>query len=139
MLQFRHFVEQMSGELSAKDGILVGHKRLGAALHQGADHTRAQIGNLLVGVGDHAHNLLAARPSLRFEEGQEELLHFRCGEDFQFMCILDVHHFVADIVGRLHKVDQRVACIAEPVGTVVLKAYHAQLRGDAPETVAFGG
>ena len=65
---------------------------------------------------------------LAFEEVQEQVDGlFRC-QDMQFAGILDVHDLIADIVGRFHQVDKRVA--DEFVGVFRVPA-NAQLGGDA--------
>ena len=45
------------------------------------------------------------------------------------MCILNVHYFIADIVGRLHKIDQRIARIGKFIG-VSGRARYAQFVGN---------
>ena len=68
------------------------------------------------------------------EEAEQKSLGLVVREQFELVGILDVHYLVADVVGSLHQVDQRMACVFRRFALGRL-AYYAQFIGDFPESV----
>lgn len=69
------------------------------------------------------------------EEAEEGVDYLGCREDFEFVGILDIHHFVAYIVGGLDYIYQGVAGKAQGLA-LGGEAEYAQLVGDAGIVVA---
>ena len=107
-----HVLEQLPLEASAKNLLFMLHEGIRAALHEQPDYARTEIAYLFVGVGNHRHHLQAAALTLLVEEIEQQLLHLGSGKNLELVGVLDVHYLVADVVGGLDNVDQRMAGVA---------------------------
>ena len=87
-------------------------KEVGAFVDEGSDDTRAQIDNLLVEIGDDFQHVVDVFLAFLVEEIEKEFFDGFGSEYFQFMGIFDVHDLVADVVGRLDQIDQRMPVVA---------------------------
>ena len=112
----------------------MGGKGGSALLHQQAHDAGAQVGNLLVGVGDARHVFTQVGLAFLGEEAQQQVDGLVGADDFEFVAILDVHDLVADVVGSLDDIDEGMAAVA-----VLLKPDEAQFVGNAFEDVLLGG
>ena len=108
-------VNESALELPGKYFFFMGYKSIDALVFQLTNHTGAQVNYLLVFIGellvlDTLQNVL-----LRglIEEVEEQPRHGLKCQDFQLMGIFQVHDLIANIVSSLHKIDQRMAGIAE--------------------------
>ena len=129
-------LDERAGERARQDFLFVLHEHAGAFVHQLPHHGRAQVGNLLVHVGHHAHGVEPPGAALLVEEGEQQGLGLVAREDAQLVRVLDVHQLVADVVGGLDQIDERVAGIPLRVAGL---ADDAQLGGDARVGLALGG
>ena len=114
--------------------MLVVDKRLSTFAHQRAHDARAQIGNFFVRVVDRRHYLLQVASAFVAEEVQKQLNHLIRAHNFQFVGIFDVHHLIADVVGSLHHIHQRMAGIS-----LVANLQYLQFAGNLAKDVFFGG
>ena len=94
------------------------HMTFHTGVLQQSDDRRAHIDHFLVGVGDlFFHDApLHALLCRCIEEAQQQVGRFVIGEDFQFVGILDVHDFIADVVGCFHQIDQWMTGVAASLG-----------------------
>ena len=67
---------------------------------------------------------------LRLEEVEKQLYHRRCGENLEFVGILDVHHLIAYVIGRLYDVDKRMTGVAQRL-VVVRETLYTKFFGDS--------
>ena len=74
-------------------------------------------------MGHHIEHVTAA---LVVKEGQQQLDGLVGADDLQLVTVLDVHHLIADVVGSLDQIDQRVARIA-----LRSQSHQTQFGGDA--------
>ena len=123
-------------EVAGQDSLLVVGERARAGCYQSAYDARPQIAYLLVGVIHPLHIRYNALATLRLEECQQKLDHFTCGKQPELMGILDVHYLIADIVGRLHEIYQRMAGVAERAVIAVARK-HPELVGNPAEILLF--
>ena len=95
--------------------LLMVHKGLDALILQLTNDTSTQIDHHLVLIGQLlVHNtLLDTFLRLFIKEIKEQPRHRFIRQDLQFMGILQVHNLIADIIGSLHQVHQRMTHITE--------------------------
>ena len=135
----RDMLDERSLEASLEDFLFCGDESSYAFAFEGVDDAGAEIDDLLVDVIDVQTREVAMDfvASLRREIGHEELACVGGGEDLEFVGILDVHNFVADVVGCLNEVGERKAYVAKRSGRR-RQAKNAQFIGDAQVILAFG-
>ena len=127
----RHMVDERALQLAFKYLLFVLHERLRTLALEQSDGTGTHIHNLLVVVGDalliDAVEDMAAR--VVAEEAQQQTACLVVGEDAQLVSVLDVHYLVADVIGSLNKIHQRMACIAQRFA-LSREAQHTEVVGD---------
>ena len=74
------------------------------------------------------------RPALCIEKSKEQVDYLLRCHYLELVGIFDVHNLIADIVGCLHQIDQRMAAIP-----IVLNANHTQLVGYAGKHIFLAG
>ena len=102
-------VHEAACEGTVENLLFMFDKSVHALAFQCADDRRAQVNDLLVDVGYLLENLVGTGLTLLRDEREKQLLCLLGREQTQFVSILDVHDFVADIVGRLDQIHQRMA------------------------------
>ena len=127
---------QAAAERALQYGLLIINKNLYTFRLQNIYRTGSHIDNLLVLVAD----ALMLNPGCDFilgpfiEEAEEQVACLCKRQDFQFVCILHVHNLVADVVGSLHEVHQRMSCVcSRSVGS--RESPQAKLVGNLQEGV----
>lgn len=124
-------VDERTAEAPFEDFFFVVEEGLHASTLQGVDHAGAQIGNavaLVCGIGIGAEEIF---PFSDFKEGQEELARLFGREKAELVGVFDVHHLIADVVGRLNEIHQRMA--HRTVAGCRFLHWHAEFAGDAGE------
>lgn len=109
-----HVADEAALELAVEYLLLVLHKGVHAFVLQQSHHAGAHIHDLLVAVC----HILVFQPlqdvvaPVLVKESEQEVRGFRKGQNLQFVRVLNVHDLIADVVGRLHQVDEWVAAVA---------------------------
>ena len=99
-------------ECSVQDGLLILYEDADTLLLQIVDDTRTEIDNLFVDIIDELHHALLYVLLLLWREiSKEELLGLFCRQNLEFVCILDIHNLVTDIIGCLNEIDKGIAGI----------------------------
>ena len=97
-------------ECAVEDGLFVLDEGADAFAFEFADGAGTEIDDALVGIIDAVENAEDVLSSCWVAELQEDVCGFFCAENLEFVGILDVHDFIADVVGCFHKIDQWIAC-----------------------------
>ena len=105
----RQMVDERALEAPGQDVVLGVAEHSHAGAFQRVDNARAQVAYLVVHVGLVVVGAVEALLLLGREKGQEQVFRVAVGKDAQLVGVLDVHDFVADVVGRLDEIDQRMA------------------------------
>ena len=95
--------------------LLVFHESFHALVLQFAHDAGPHVHHLLVQIG-HAFSVQPLPDSafhVVIKESHEQFLGFLERENLQFVGVFYIHNLVANVVGRLHEVDQWVACTAQ--------------------------
>lgn len=132
-------VDKTAAELAPHNFVLVPHERVNACPFERVDNASPHVYHLLVVVGyflvvNSLHDMILPH---FIEEIQEKPLCLLVRYNLQLVGILNVHNLVADVVGSLYKIHQRMARILGRTAVGRL-AYYAEVVGNAAEYVGFG-
>ena len=110
--------------------MLVPDEDLHALLLEAVDDAGAEIDNLFVDVvHELGHALFDVALLLQREVGKEKLLRLVGRQELQLVRILNVHYLIANVVGSLNEIDERMAGVANgAIGS--RKLQDAQLAGN---------
>lgn len=110
--RFADVVNERAFKAALKYFFLMFEEHFHAFVFQATDDARTEVYNLFVGVVHVQHGFPDVPLPFIVEEAQQQALRFFRIQYFQFVCVLNVHDFVADVVGRLHQVDEGMPRIA---------------------------
>ena len=109
-----HVADQAALELTVEYLLLMFHKGFHAFVLQQSHHTGAHIHDLLVAV----RHIQVFQPlqdmieSVLVKAAEQQVRGLCKGQNLQLVRVLNVHDLIADVVGRLHQVNQWVAAVA---------------------------
>ena len=111
---------------------------------------RTYVFKLSYGTGTHIHHLLVLIGQVLvgnalqdvlldalFKESEEQSLGFLEGEDFKLVSVLNVHYLIADIVGCLYEIYERVTGVFQRLA-LVAETLHAQFLCYTSEIASLG-
>ena len=110
---------------------------------------RTYVFKLSYGTGTHIHHLLVLIGQVLvgnalqdvlldalLKESEEQSLGLLEGEDFKLVSVFDIHYLIADIVGCLYEIYERVACVFQRLAFIA-ELLHAQFLCHATEIACF--
>ena len=106
-----HSANQCSYESAPQYLFLMLYEDLGTRLHEDVDRLGSQVSDPLVAVADSLQRSQRMIATICGEVAQEQIHRTFVAQDAQLVSVLHIHHLIAYIVSRLHKVDQRVTHI----------------------------
>ena len=124
----RDVADEAALKLAAQYLLLVVGEHSYTLLFNGVDDARTHVDDAFVGIADIGIGVLDGRALFWLKEVEQQLACLVGGDDMQFVGILNVHYLITDIVGSLHKVGERIACIAD-AQPVILLADDAEVVG----------
>ncbi len=104
-----HSGNESLSAISPQNRLLGSEKHFSATLHHFSYNNRAEITYLLVRIVKAPHRTLYAGAASGRKEVEQKSAHFTERYYFQLVGILEVHYLIADIVGGLHDVDERMS------------------------------
>ena len=137
--------DERTMESASEDFGFVTHEDFHASPLEGIDDTGTEIGNLFAGVGVFGIGVADGGLFVFGEKLKEELSGLFGGEDAKFVGVLDVHYFIADVVGRFYEKDEgvtgkleRISFVCSLRSVVVFHLWYAESTEDVGKGFAFG-